>query len=84
MMKQLIAGITTLTSTVASLVDVTSRRDRARSPSRSSGPRRTRDRSATPTPSNPDTLCWYHRKFGSSARSCQSPCTWSSQPGNGQ
>ena len=52
MMKQLIAGITALTSTVASVVDVISPRNRSRSASRSTDTRRTRDRSATPTPSN--------------------------------
>ena len=28
-----------------------------------------------------DKLCYYHRKFGESARQCRDPCTWS---GNGQ
>ena len=28
-----------------------------------------------------DTLCYYHRRFGESARQCRDPCTWS---GNGQ
>ena len=28
-----------------------------------------------------DTLCYYHRRFGESAKQCRDPCTWS---GNGQ
>ena len=34
-----------------------------------------------PPPPSPDALCYYHRKFGSEARQCRQPCTWS---GNAQ
>ena len=31
-----------------------------------------------PTDSPADPLCWYHRKFGSQAQKCKSPCAWQS------
>jgi hypothetical protein len=37
-----------------------------------------RNRSPSPLPPPPPTdICWYHQRFGSSARKCQSPCTMS-------
>ncbi|XP_045783643.1 uncharacterized protein LOC123879793 [Maniola jurtina] len=44
------------------------RRDRSRSHSRSSTPRR--------TPRSPDWLCRYHFRFREAARRCESPCIW--------
>lgn len=36
------------------------------------------DRTSDPsdTPHDSDSLCWYHRKFGSQAQRCRSPCAW--------
>lgn len=31
-------------------------------------------------PQHPDSLCWYHRRFGAAAQRCTRPCGW---PGNG-
>ena len=50
--------------------------------------RRSRSRGRSPTPnsprdSRPSTWCWYHSKFGSNARKCSPPCSFSSS-GNGQ
>ncbi|KAF0299550.1 hypothetical protein FJT64_027732 [Amphibalanus amphitrite] len=47
-----------------------SRRRRAPSSSRPPTPAR------SPTPTNEDDLCWYHQRFGSRARRCESPCSW--------
>lgn len=45
-----------------------------------------RSRARTPTPSPPTALsqdlCWYHQKFGQTARKCKQPCSWNS--GNAQ
>ena len=57
---------------------------RSRTPSRPA-PHPSRH-SPTPTPATspialdtePDSLCWYHRKFGSQVQRCRSPCSWSS------
>jgi len=38
-------------------------------------------RKGTPSDSSKETLCYYHRRFGDSARQCRPPCTW---PGNEQ
>ena len=46
-------------------------RSSSRPGSRSSSPR------PSPTPDQPDGLCWYHRKFGEQAHKCTSPCSWS-------
>lgn len=79
MMRQLITGVTALTTTVSSLVEVTARRERASSVDHRE--RRHRERSATPRARDPEpaaALCWYHRKYGSNARTCQPPCSWTS------
>lgn len=34
-------------------------------------------RKTTPPDGSKDTLCYYHRRFGDSARQCRAPCTWS-------
>ena len=78
LLQQMIAGITSLTATVTSLVETTSRRERSISRPRgrsSSGYRQpaTHHRSQS-TESN---LCYYHQRFGASAHSCRSPCSWS-------
>ena len=87
LMHQLIAGVTALTASVATLVDETHRRSRSvsRSPSRHYN-RQQRDRSASPGPTGNNSTpahCWYHRKFGTNARSCQAPCSWTAS-GNSQ
>ena len=83
LMRQLIRGITDLTTTVSTLVETTARRERSASTARVADHRRARDRSATPSPATPSTsLCWYHHKYGGSARSCQPPCSWTSENGN--
>ena len=89
LMHQLIAGVTALTVSVATLVDETHRRSRptSRSPSRPRNHQQ-RDRSVTPDRSNTSSKstpahCWYHRKFGVNARSRQAPCTWTAS-GNSQ
>jgi hypothetical protein len=33
--------------------------------------------------SNPSTFCYYHQKFGSQARQCREPCSWSLHSKNG-
>lgn len=81
LMRQLITGITALTTTVSSLVEVTTRRERSVSTDR----RQHRERSATPRGRSPRAagpLCWYHGKFGANARSCQPPCSWTSGNAN--
>ena len=50
-------------------------RYRSRSTSRSRTSSETRGRSSSPQRSG---HCYYHRRFGSAARNCQSPCTYSS------
>lgn len=35
-----------------------------------------------PTSQRNFSLCWYHKRFGSSASRCISPCTWQSSQGN--
>ncbi|KAF0300944.1 hypothetical protein FJT64_003210 [Amphibalanus amphitrite] len=85
LMSQLLTGITALTTTVATLVDKTCRRERSasRAPGRARH-RSPRDLSATARSPSPGTntstgvgtsYCWYHQKFGTNARSC--PCSWS-------
>ena len=44
----------------------------------SPNPRRRRSPSPRPRDASPLSLCFYHRKFGPSARNCQPPCTWGS------
>ena len=46
--------------------------------------RKSRTRSPSPAPShsnnnnnNSSTVCWYHQKYGQSARKCKQPCTYS-------
>ena len=34
--------------------------------------------------SKPNTLCYFHQRFGKLARKCQPPCTWISKQGNGE
>jgi len=63
--------VTRLAELVASL---TTHHSRRRSMSR---PRhRSQSPGTTTPPPSPDTLCWYHRKFGENAKKCQEPCTW--------
>ena len=87
LMSQLLTGITALTTSVATLVDETRRRERSasRAPGRARH-RPPRDLSAAARSPSPATntstsagasYCWYHHKFGTNARSCQSPCSWS-------
>lgn len=46
------------------------RADRSRSQNRS------RQSSRNSTPDRTEKNCWYHRKYGTSARKCISPCNW--------
>ena len=88
MMRQLIIGISALTTTVSSLVEVTARRERSASSDHRrlrnhSPPPTPRARSPTqhsrsPTPRGRSQLCWYHHKFGATAHCCQPPCSWKS------
>lgn len=76
--EQLRAEVTRLTGLVTSLTHNTSPR-RHRSPTphrrhRPSSPRR-------PLSPNERTLCWYHARFGNTARKCRPPCAMS---GNSQ
>ena len=52
----------------------------ARNRSSSQSNRRPSRRSPTPpsTDNSSDSLCWYHSKFGSQAKNCNSPCSWPS------
>ncbi|XP_064462042.1 uncharacterized protein LOC135372334 [Ornithodoros turicata] len=67
-----------LSAMVASAVAPHSPRPRHRSPrrfgSRSSRRRRSPRRTAEDPPIGP---CWYHQRFGTEARRCTRPCTWS-------
>ncbi|XP_064482905.1 uncharacterized protein LOC135395741 [Ornithodoros turicata] len=67
-----------LSAMVASAVAPRSPRPRHRSPrrfgSRSSSHRRSPRRTAEDPPIGP---CWYHQRFGTEARRCTRPCTWS-------
>ncbi|XP_064479239.1 uncharacterized protein LOC135392459 [Ornithodoros turicata] len=67
-----------LSAMVASAVAPRSPRPRHRSPrrfgSRSSSRRRSPRRTAEDPPICP---CWYHQRFGTEARRCTRPCTWS-------
>ncbi|XP_064474419.1 uncharacterized protein LOC135388657 [Ornithodoros turicata] len=67
-----------LSAMVASAVAPRSPRPRHRSPrrfgSRSSSRRRSPRRTAEDPPIGP---CWYHQRFGTEARRCTRPCTWS-------
>ena len=68
--KQLREEVTRLADLVASLTT----RSRPRSRSRST-PRR--PHSPAPQNSSPeDSLCWYHAKYGETARKCKEPCSW--------
>ena len=89
LMGQLLTGITALTASVATLMDETRRRGRStsRTPGRARH-RPPRGQSAAaryPSPGANASYCWYHHTFGADARSCQSPCSWttSSAPTSG-
>ena len=69
--QQLREEITRLAELVASIA-AGQRPQRGRSRSRSRRPQ-SPARSDAQTPSQ---LCWYHKKFGESARKCQQPCNW--------
>ena len=70
--QQLREEVTRLAELVASIADG-QRPQRGRSRSRSRRPP-SPARADSQTPSAP---CWYHKKFGESARKCQQPCNWS-------
>ncbi len=72
-LDQLRSEITSLKKMVKSLSRTTARRSTSRGPSRSPTPPQQSTSSAD--------LCWYHQRFGSDAKRCRSPCSWS---GNGQ
>ena len=36
-------------------------------------------RSPSPTNSQRQALCWYHKKFGEAAKKCQEPCNWGNE-----
>ena len=55
-------------------------RSRSRSHSRGRSHSNTRGRSASPNRSG---LCYYHERFGSDARKCRQPCSFSPPSGNG-
>lgn len=63
-------------------------RGRERSRGRSNNRRNatSRNRSATPRSTQNDfqdrDVCWYHSKFGSRARKCNSPCSFQNSSGN--
>lgn len=62
---------------LATKVDRLSRR--RDSPNRSRGKSPSREQHSTSGQNHSDgdhTLCWYHRRFGHTARKCQSPCTY--------
>ncbi|XP_064458869.1 uncharacterized protein LOC135369138 [Ornithodoros turicata] len=75
---QLREDLERLSAMVASAVAPRSPRPRHRSPrrfgSRSSSRRRSPRRTAEDPPIGP---CWYHQRFGTEARRCTRPCTWS-------
>ena len=70
-LQQLRAEVTRLAELVASLITRPRQRSRSRSRDR---PRSSPAPTDSPQPS--DALCWYHNKFGESAKKCQQPCSW--------
>ena len=70
-LQQLRAEVTRLAELVASLTTRPRQRSRSRSRDR---PRSSPAPTDSPQPS--DVLCWYHNKFGESAKKCQQPCSW--------
>lgn len=76
--------VNSLATTVSNLqLDGSRHRGRPQSNSRSQHGS-SRDRSYSPD--NHTTVCWYHTKFGSSAKKCHQPCSFYSSPqpsGNG-
>ncbi|XP_038047637.1 uncharacterized protein LOC119721743 [Patiria miniata] len=75
--QQLAEQITLLQAQVSALSSQPQRRSRSQS----------RDRHRRTRSPSPDTLCWYHRKFGANAHKCTKPCSFttpaSSSSGNG-
>lgn len=47
---------------------------------RSSRRSSSRQRFSSRQPDTSPALCWYHKKFGSQAKKCTQPCTWSEAP----
>ena len=70
--QQLREEVTRLAELVAPIADG-QRPQRGRSRSRSRRPP-SPARADSQTPAEP---CWYHKKFGESAKKCQQPCNWS-------
>lgn len=76
-LDSLVKSVEELRQQVAALT-VHHQSSRSRSQSRSNQPR---SRSTTPASKQ----CWYHRRFGSRATKCISPCAWVSEnPNNNQ
>ncbi|XP_014781985.1 uncharacterized protein LOC106877562 [Octopus bimaculoides] len=76
LMTQQAAQIQTLTTQIQALSLGNQRRS-------SSRPHRYGRRSRSPSATrNPHDTCWYHRKFGTQARKCTTPCSFAS-PGSG-
>ena len=57
------------------------RRQRARSRSTGRRPQSPAclDPQTPQTSTTSDSLCWYHKKFGDSAKKCQQPCNWGNE-----
>ena len=66
--KQLREEVARLADVVASLTT----RSRHRSSSRARRPQSP----APPAPSQDDSLCWYHARYGEAAKKCRDPCSW--------
>lgn len=75
--EQLRTEMADLRKLVESLhIPVSTQRNRQRSSSRGRTPRRSRASTPTNTEASDD-LCWYHRRFGDTARKCRTPCSMS-------
>ena len=59
-----------LRAEVARLKDVVTSLSKSRLPRRAG-------RSPSPRPPTDPSLCWYHQRFGTDARKCRPPCSWS-------
>ncbi|XP_029164797.1 uncharacterized protein LOC114936001 [Nylanderia fulva] len=72
-LEELLNALTLQVSKIQKQLDRNKRFRRSRSRGRKNQPRAL---TPAPTHSNKPEFCYYHNRFGASARKCQNPCTW--------